>query len=123
VYFAPKSGTADDITRFSFLKEIMQLGCVILTKEGIAGYALILTNVVSFLLEDDGSRGEAEFHMDQEILHETREWKKDSSDKIRERTGDSVTIKGHCSSNWCDYGSVPEIDGGEYKYLLIKIAR
>lgn len=64
----------------------MKLESVVLAKERIAGYSLILTKLAPLLRKGDSLRRNAEFHLDQGILHGKREWKKDSSSKTREHT-------------------------------------
>jgi hypothetical protein len=123
VYYAPKSGAADDITRFNFLKDVMRLESEIPRRDNSVGFALLLTNRRTLWEKGDETRNDTAFFLHDGIPQGTLKWKWTPSPETRRRAGDGpLKINGNYSSaKWRTYTKIPELENEMFRYLLVKV--
>lgn len=116
-YFAPKSGTPDDISRYEFLRDIMRLESKALSDDNTIGCCLLLTNSQGMwkpAIKNDAN--DIQFRIDHGIKHDTLEWLRKPP---RNTLKDPIQLLGKYSMVWRFFSRIPHIKNAEFWYLLV----
>jgi hypothetical protein len=122
VFYAPKSGSPDDITRFNFLRDIERLESEIPIRENSVGFVLLMTNRRALWEKGDRTANDAAFHIDDGIRRGLLEWASPPSPNTVERAGESLWIENNYDTKWRTYSDIPKLKkNGLFRYLLLKV--
>ena len=107
--------SAQNIGRYEFLEDIQRLEEIVLSRRGIEGYAIFLTNASYYWSYPKNSHTiDADFRIHQSrVLAGELKW--------RDGKRETIHIKNIYDLNWQDY-SEPSLEShGKFRYLLLKV--
>lgn len=120
--FALRNQSANDISRYSFLKDIQRLESLAGLLGARVGYAIFLTN--DHLYWRESSRRDtvdAAFHLHEDrLLNGEMAWSERASAGTMKDREEPICLKGSYAARWRDYGDVGSERYSRFRYLAIR---
>ena len=126
--FKLKNQSAEDYSRYDFLKDVQRMEEATANTENIRGYAILITNNLGISIAPT-KNDVADFHFriyDGRIINNQElEWiRKEGGQSFGDRES-SITLKGNYEFRWKDYSEIKEknivLSNGKFQYLFIEI--
>lgn len=116
---------AQDVGRYDFLKDVKRLESVVSARPEVTGYAIFLTNDHLYWRPP-----RSETTVDRAFrIHQGREvngtlaWSKRASKGTRRDREEPLRLRGVYRLDWREYSVVDSPRHGEFKYLLVRVAK
>lgn len=119
--FALRNQSANDISRYDFLRDVSRLERLSQLSRAKAGYAIFLTNDHLYWSEPTRKTIDADFR-----LHEDRPlcgkmaWLDRASEGTRKGREEPIRLKGSYKAQWREYDDVEGEKYGRLRYLVIR---
>ena len=117
--------SAQDIARYDFLKDISRLEQVVSCVDDGVGYAVFLTNDSAYWKPPLRCEiVDADFRIHQgRVVNGDLKWKPRASKGTTYGREEIISIQGSYDLKWQDYSKLSEASYGQFRYLLVKVAR
>ena len=126
--FRLKNQSAQDVSRYDFIKDISRLEECVEKLENAYGCAIFLTNDPSYWKEGRAETKDKDFRIHGEkVLEGELKWKEGTSEGTMKGREEPITLKGEYKLEWKNYsdlsGNKPEKKkkNDKFKYLLVEI--
>lgn len=121
--FALRNQAAQDVSRYSFVKDIERLERIADEKPHTLGFAVFLTNDPSYW---ETSRKpdpvDADFRIPKDkVIKGTRKWDERASDGTKKGREDPIQLTGCYRCKWRKFSNFEGWKYGQFKYLAIKV--
>jgi hypothetical protein len=118
-YFAPKSGAANDITKYGLYRDIIRLESIVKHSNDTIGCCVLLTNsrpIWSPPTKTDDN--DFQFRLDQDIKRGKHTWLRNPP---RETLKEPIVLRHDYSIDWRFFSKLPGIKNAEFWYLSVVV--
>lgn len=115
--------SAQDVSRYDFLKDIQRLEQIVSGRKDIIGYAILLTNDSSYWnppINDRSIDSNFRIHQGRNLTGALRWGTRASIGTVRGRE-EEIHIKGEYKLDWRDYSNPSKESYGKFRYLLVRV--
>jgi len=121
--FDLQSHSAQDISRYDFLKDVQRLEQVVHRMPNITGYAILLTNdSLYWKSPTKPNMIDADFRLyENRIVSGEMTWAKEASFGTTKKREHPIILRGNYSVSWCDYSTIADESCGQFRYLLLRV--
>jgi hypothetical protein len=119
-----KDQSAQDISRYDFLKDVQRLEQVVAVHPNSIGYAVLLTNDSAYWKKPvNHSTVDADFRLyDGRVVEGVLAWGVNASDGTKKDREQSLELQGKYQLRWSDYSYPSSGSYGEFRSLVVKVS-
>jgi hypothetical protein len=119
-----KDQSAQDISRYDFLKDVQRLEQVVAVHPNSIGYAVLLTNDSAYWKKPvNHSTVDADFMLyDGRVVEGVLAWGVNASDGTKKDREQSLELQGKYQLRWSDYSYPSSGSYGEFRSLVVKVS-
>lgn len=122
--FALRDQAAQDVSRYSFIKDVERLERIVDEKPPSLGFAVFLTNDPSYWKTSrKPDPVDADFRIDEDkVIKGTRKWDERASDGTKKGREYPIQLAGRYRCKWRKFSNFEGKKYGQFKYLTMRIA-
>ncbi len=119
-----KDQSAQDTSRYDFLKDVQRLEQVVAVHPNSIGYAVLLTNDSAYWKKPvNHSTVDADFRLyDGRVVEGVLAWGVNASDGTKKDREQSLELQGKYQLRWSDYSYPSSGSYGEFRSLVVKVS-
>lgn len=123
-WFLLANHSAQDIRRYDFVKDIRRLEGAMLARQGVVGYAVLLTNDSGYWTAPSRTDTvDAAFRLHEgACLSGSQAWASHTGAGTMKGRESAITLRGSYEMSWRDYSMVgSDPNAGRFRYLLVRV--
>lgn len=120
--YALKNHGAQDILRYDFIKDIQRVEQIVAGRDGVTGYAILLTNDPLIWRQGKDTSIDAAFHLwEGRTLSETVGWAAHAGAGTTKGRETPLTLHGAYDLRWRDYSEPDPARDVRFRYLAVQV--